>query len=151
MLDHITQVSRVLSRGIAPMMPRRVRVLDADSAALDDESTRRQRCDRVFRVIDLPHHEVRATSHVEPVAVETKDGRGVSCQHRKRVQEIARRSHVTADYHEKAHERGIRRADRRERVAHVVRRGGDGTPAARRRRAGASPRRTEPTSLRPIR
>src|SRR5215468_1028099 len=48
MLVHITQVSRLLSRGIAPMLLHHVRELDADASSFDDETTGCHRRDNVL-------------------------------------------------------------------------------------------------------
>src|SRR5215510_4672732 len=68
MLVHITQVARVLSRGIAPMLSHGVRELDADAPPLDDQATGRHRRDDVLGAIGFPDDQVCPTSHVEPVA-----------------------------------------------------------------------------------
>ena len=70
MLVHITQVSRLLSRGIAPMLLHHVRELDADASSFDDETTGCHRRDNVLRAIGLPDDQVRPTSHAEPVVLD---------------------------------------------------------------------------------
>src|SRR5262245_54469408 len=107
MLVHITQVSRVLSRGIAPMLCHRVRVLDADLPALHDQTSRSHGGDDVLGAIGLPDDEVRTTSDLETVVGDAKDLGRMVRQHVERVPQITRCAHVTADRHEEADERGV--------------------------------------------
>src|SRR6516164_2642440 len=125
----------------APALDDPLLALDGDPPRLHHEPPRRQRRHDLFHALALPHDEVGPAADGAAVVAQVEDARRMARDRGHQLAHELARAHVRRDGADERQVRGVGGADRRERVADVVRRERDRNAslqqAADRRQAAA--------------